>query len=289
MAFREAQYLFKETRLSLEPPSSAAVVNIKVPIPQFQVRTASRRQTNGDFNATEEELAFRRKNLASASSVFHRRWHDSPRSFLWRILEDGTILSVRAVDVCKQEKVPDTPLVLNFHFSMPIRPSCLALADSKDHDALYIFVMDQDNFLHSLTLRPDAFRKRSFIDSAIPDLCKSYRPSQIHNFKHPHRLVADSADHVVVTLHDGGIIRMDRNTEHDGGFCFESSCCFPTLTYCPSCKSALARNSPRGAKMDPELEESHSSWQKRYRSVWRRYYGPDRGCLGSGDGFGIGR
>jgi len=227
MISRDARYLFKETRLNLEPSSTAAVVNIKVATPTAQQsRTTSRRLANGDAHATEEELSFRHRNLATASSIFHRRWHDSPRSFLWRLLEEDTVLSVRVVDAGKPEKAADAPLILNLRFTVPLRPACLALADSPEHDALYVFAMDQDNYLHSLTLRPDAFRKRSAVDSAGPDLCRSYSPSQINNFKHPHRLVAADADHVVVTLHDGGIIRMDRNKGHDGAWPW----CWPTCT-----------------------------------------------------------
>jgi nuclear pore complex protein Nup160 len=211
----ESQYLFKETRLNLEPSSPSVIINIQVPRLANQGRSANRRAVNGDSNATEEEIEFRRKNLATASSISHRLWHDSPRSFLWRVIEDGTILSVRAVDVCKQERESDAPLILNFHFSVPIIPSCIALADPKDHDALCIFVLDETYHLHYISLRPDAFRKRSTMETGFSEICKSYLPP-VFGFKHPHRMVAVSADQLVVMLTDGGLVRLDRNKAHDG-------------------------------------------------------------------------
>lgn len=212
MNFKNTQYLFKETRLNLEPASTASVVNIKVPSPKGK---SYRRQQNGDKTAAEDENTFRLKQLATSSSLYHRKWHTSPRSFLWRLTEDGTVLSVRAIDVAKQEKGPDAPLILNFRFSDAIQPSCIAFADPREHDALVMFVLDDSNCLYSFTLRPDYFRKRSAIEAGPGEACKVYQPS-VFSFKHPHRMIAATADRIVVSLHDGGLVRLDRNRTDDG-------------------------------------------------------------------------
>jgi nuclear pore complex protein Nup160 len=214
----DTQYFFKETRLNLEPSSAASIVHIRVPSPSSNSRANGRKSTK-TYEASEDENGFRLKNLAIASSVYHRLWHDSPRSFLWRVLDDGTILNLRAIDVCKQEKAAEAPLILNFHFSAPIQPSCVAFSDPKEHDALYIFVLDTSNYLYSFSLRPDAFRKRSAIESGLGETCKVYLPAAF-GFKHPHRLVAATADQILVTMHDGGVVKFDRNKSHDCTFCF---------------------------------------------------------------------
>ncbi|ROT36973.1 hypothetical protein SODALDRAFT_314701 [Sodiomyces alkalinus F11] len=213
MDSRNTQYLFKETRINLETASSALVVNIRVPSPT-DGRTTSRKVQTSEKTANEEEGTFRLKNLARASSVFHRKWHDAPRSFLWRVLEDDSVLSIRAIDVCRQEKDHDAPLVLNFRFASPIQPSCVAFADPREHDALSIFVLDQSNYLYSFTLRPDYFRKRTAIEANPGEACKVYLPS-VFTFKHPHRMVAATSDRVVIALHDGGLVRLDRNRSAD--------------------------------------------------------------------------
>ncbi|SPO04229.1 uncharacterized protein DNG_06912 [Cephalotrichum gorgonifer] len=210
----ECQYLFKETRLNLEPSSSTLVVNIRVPSPSSHARGASRRNAGNDGRNSDEETAFALKNLAPASSVYQRKWSASPSSFLWRVLEDGMTLSVRAVDVCKQQKDLDAPLVLNFNFAVPILPSCVALTDPKDHDALFIYVIDQLNHLYSFSLRPDIFRRREALDSNIQDVCRVHLPPSLTS-RHPHRLVAVNQDRLLVTLHDGGLVRLDRNRGTD--------------------------------------------------------------------------
>ncbi|KAI8251732.1 Nucleoporin NUP120 [Colletotrichum sp. SAR 10_98] len=212
----DTQYLYRETRLNLEAASTSSIVNIRVPSLTSNGRAAIRRLTNGHSgkNVSEDEVAFRLKNLAAASSVYHRKWHDAPRSFLWRLLEDGLVLSLRVVDTCRQEKAADAPLTLNFRFSVPIQPSCIAFADPREHDALSMFVLDESSSLYTFTLRPDFFRKRSAIETGPGDACKAYQP-KVFGLKHPHRMVAASPDQVVISLYDGGLVRLDKNKAQD--------------------------------------------------------------------------
>ncbi|KAK2593380.1 hypothetical protein QQS21_008911 [Conoideocrella luteorostrata] len=216
----EIQYLFKETRLNLEPPAPTSVVSIRVPSRNGNSR--SQRRIAYD-SSTEDETTYRFKNLAVASSIYHRKSHDAPRSFLWRVLEDGTVLSIRAVDVCKKDKTADTPLVLNFNFSVPIQPGCVAFSDPEEHDALCVFVLDQSSQLYTFTLRPEFFRKRTAIDAVLSELCKVQSPAGL-SFKSPHRLVAVTANTLLVTVSDGGMIRFDkmRNDESASGVWKES-------------------------------------------------------------------
>lgn len=209
----DSQYLFKETRLNLEPPSSASVITIRVP---SSSGGRGRSKSNHD-SSIEDETTFRLKNLANSASIYRRQWHDSPRSFLWRILEDGTLLSVRVVDVCKKDKVADTSLIFNFHFSTPIQPGCVTFSDPEEHDALCINVLDQSTQLYTFTLRPDHFRKRAAVDAGLPDICKVQSPAGL-SFKSPHRMVAVSAHTLLVTVNDGGMIRFDRHRADDGMF-----------------------------------------------------------------------
>ncbi|RDA90038.1 hypothetical protein CP533_4926 [Ophiocordyceps camponoti-saundersi (nom. inval.)] len=205
MDTEEAQYLFKETRLNLEPPSLAAQVVIRVPSKQrLPARDAS----------ADDETTFRLKNLAVASSIYHRKWHDAPRSFLWRVLEDGRALSIRVADIFKRDKTPDAPLVLHFAFDQPIQPGCVAFTDPQEHDSLCIFVLDEASQLFTFTLRPDMFRRRAAVDASLSELCKVQSPTGL-TFKTPHRLVAVTENLLLVTVNDGGMIRFDRNKSDD--------------------------------------------------------------------------
>lgn len=202
---------YKETRLNFEPSSSALVVNLNLPSTANGGR--NRRRANGSLDkshAQAESDDLRARTCATASSTYHRKHHAYPKSFLWRLLEDDTILSIRAIDILRPEKIADTNLVLNFHFAHPIRPGCIALTDPQDHDALTIFVLDTANQLYTLFLRPESFRKRSFAETGLGDACKIHVPNGL-KVKRPYKLYAINNDQLITTLSDGGLIRFDRN------------------------------------------------------------------------------
>ncbi|KAI1807651.1 nucleoporin Nup120/160-domain-containing protein [Daldinia bambusicola] len=203
-----AVYSYKETRLNLEPSSSSYIVDVELPTTSSQGRSqrASR---------SAREISKKDASRATTSSIYYRKHHSSPKGFLWRVLEGDTVLSIRTVDLYKPKKAADTNLILNFHFQHPIIPSCVALCDPQDHDALSIFILDTASQLYTLFLRPDSFRKRSFVETGLGDACKIYQPNAFRNFKHPYRLVAVNNDQIVATLSDGGHIRFDRNTGHN--------------------------------------------------------------------------
>jgi nuclear pore complex protein Nup160 len=206
----ETQYFYKETRLNLEPSSSSVVVNVRVPGSNGRGQRDKRAIETNPTDVTGLES----KYLASSSSIFHRKWHDSPRSFLWRVLENGTVLSIRVADIYNKDKDADFPLVLNFHFTTPIQQNCVTLADPQEHDALCVFVIDQSKHLWTFTLRPDLFKKRSAVDAGLSDLAKRHVPSGL-SLKYPHRLVAVSTDVLLITVNDGGMIRFDRTSPTD--------------------------------------------------------------------------
>ncbi|KAI1373644.1 nucleoporin Nup120/160-domain-containing protein [Hypoxylon crocopeplum] len=201
-------YFYKETRLSLEPSSASYTVNIELPtITQWR-----NQRTSGKWPKTSPMLDVSR---ATMSGIYYRKHHSFPKSFLWRVYDDEHVLSICAVDICKPKKASDANLILHFHFQHPIISNCVAFYDPSDHDALSIFVLDTTNQLYTIFLRPDSFRKRSFVETGLGDACKIYQPNAFRNFKHPYRLIAVNNDQLVVTLSDGGHVRLDRNTAHN--------------------------------------------------------------------------
>lgn len=213
MATREPPSLFKETKLNFEPSSPAFIVDINLP---SIVNPPRNRRLNGSARKSIDSNTIRTHNCATASAVYHRKHSQYPRSFLWRVLDDNSILSLRTVDVCKPEKASDTNLILNFHFPHAIRPTCIALSDPPDHDALNIFVLDEVGQLYTLLLRPDSFRKRSFVETGLGDACKIINPNALNKFKTPYRLLAVNSDQLIVSLTDGGHIRLDKNKTQTG-------------------------------------------------------------------------
>lgn len=252
-ASRNFEILYKETRLNLEPASHSSTIQIRVAPPNAYGRSSSSR---GGASA-DDEKGYRTRSLATASSIYYRKHNNSPRGFLWRVLENGTVLSLRVADVCKQEKEADAPLILNLRFPAAIRTSCIGFADYQDNDVLCVYVVDHSNQLWSLTLRPDHFRRRSATDGGLGDACKSYSPPGF-GFKHPHRLAVVSPDQLIVTMHDGGILKFDRSRATDCrffGFCKNyllCSVCGPLTFLIDSKRRGMERDHLQRRRMGSE-------------------------------------
>ena len=212
-------YAYKETRLNLDPATQGSTVTISLPTngaSTWPSRKTQKRPHDAEPPIAEDENAFRKKYLATAASIYHRQYHATPRSFLWRILDDGKILAIRAVDVCRQTNVADATLTLRLSFPSPITPGCVAFADSKEHDLLNIFAVTESRQLYTLGLRPDYFRKTSSTDDNVRDWCKVSIPSSF-TIGHPHRLVALSADELLVSSPNGELQKLVRRPA-DGKF-----------------------------------------------------------------------
>jgi nuclear pore complex protein Nup160 len=101
-------------------------------------------------------------------------------------------------------------------FPSAIKPGCIALSDSKEHDVLSAFVILETKELFTLNLRPEYFRKPSSTEDNVGDWCKSYMPAAFSSFKVPHRLAALTADVLLASIQDGSLVRLERNSGGDG-------------------------------------------------------------------------
>ncbi|TAQ87930.1 hypothetical protein B7494_g3761 [Chlorociboria aeruginascens] len=215
---------YKETRLNLDSTIQGSTVAIRLPThgATWPSRTAQKRPHIFDIPIAEDEEAFRQRHLATSASIYHRKHHISPRSFLWRVLEDGKVLSIRVVEVTKQHNTADSNITLRLVFPSPIKPACVAFSDSSEHDVLSAFVVTESYHLYTLSLRPDYFRKQSSTEDNVRDWCKSFAPSAF-TFKHPHRLATLSADEILFSLYDGCLLKLDRKPGGDGSEWRETS------------------------------------------------------------------
>lgn len=211
-------YAYKETRLDLEPATQGSTIAISLPSSSpstIPSRTAQKKSQIIEIPVAEDEITFRRSHLATAASIYYRTHYKSPRSFLWRLLEEGKVLSVRAVDVSRPSNSADAHLTLRLTFPSPVIPGCIALSDSKDHDILSIFAITITKHLYTLTLRPDFFRKPSSTEDNVDDWCKVH-VSNAFSFKRPHRLAALGADQLLISVQDGSLLKLERKSGGDG-------------------------------------------------------------------------
>ncbi|KAF2717724.1 hypothetical protein K431DRAFT_288338 [Polychaeton citri CBS 116435] len=212
--------LHTESRLS--PGSSSAIVRIDTTGTTSQqngfLSSAGRKRSYEEISGSLDEEAYSRKYLASESSVFFRRKDSSPRTFLWRVLEDKKVVEVQCVDLVSPRRSDSREGLLVFQLVLPAKAirGGVALADPVERDALDIFVLTEGNELLTFSLKRDLLTRESVPDGFDPHTCfRRFAPSSF-SFRKPYRFRAVSARELLVSLHDGGLMYLVRDTNETG-------------------------------------------------------------------------
>lgn len=210
--------IYKDTRVNLRPFSPSTVANIHIS-PESVLRRTRFSISSGSDHETpiaKDEDEFARRQLATQGNVYFRKRKTYPRTFVWRVVNDSKVLEIQCADLTKagSEKF-EYNVTLRLHFPEQIIPSGIALADHEEHEALSVFVITESKQLHTLSLRPEFFRRIESIDDNVADWCKSTTPAPL-SFSHPHRLHASSPLELFVSLDNGALLRLTRKAGDDG-------------------------------------------------------------------------
>jgi nuclear pore complex protein Nup160 len=134
------------------------------------------------------------------------------------VVNDNKVLEIQCVDLTKGGvEHHEYDITLRFDFQEEILPSGVDIADLEDHDVLSVFVITVSKQLHTLTLRPEFFRRLAAIDENVSEWCKSCTPAPLA-FSHPHRLHASSPLELFISLDSGALLRLTRRAGDDGTF-----------------------------------------------------------------------
>lgn len=213
-----APVLYQETRLS-PTPSPGTILHINAAgNSSLAVFGAGRKRPFDEISGLDEE-SYAQKYLATEGSIYFRPKAKAPRSFLWRVLNDRQLLEVQCVDLVLDQKHSKAESWLTFHinFPAPIIPGGVALADVQEKDALDIFVLTTSNELYTITLRRELLVRDTVPPDFDPSTCvKRIAPGQL-SYKRSYRLFAVSNSDLFITLHDGSMVRLERQHDEIGG------------------------------------------------------------------------
>ncbi|KAJ5279855.1 hypothetical protein N7478_005227 [Penicillium angulare] len=210
--------IYKDTRVDLRPFSPTTVANIQISPESALRRTRFSISSSADHEppVAKDEDEFAKRYLATQGTVYFRKRKTYPRTFLWRVINDNKVLELQCADLTKAGLEQfEYNVTLRLNFSEQIIPSGVALADHEDHEVLSVFVITTSKQLHTLSLRPEFFRRIESIDENVTDWCKTCVPAPL-SFSHPHRLHASSPLELFVSLDNGALLRLTRRAGDDG-------------------------------------------------------------------------
>ncbi|KAJ5091866.1 Nucleoporin Nup120/160 [Penicillium alfredii] len=241
--------IYKDTRVDLRPYSPTTVANIQIPThesaprrPRFSVSS----QPDHEAPIAKDEDEFARRYLATQGEVYFRKRRVYPRTFLWRVVNDNKVLEIQCADLTKSVTEHfEYNVTLRLDFQEQIIPFGVALADLEDHEVLSVFVITASKQLHTLSLRPEFFRRTSSIDENVAEWCKASLPAPLA-FSHPHRLHASSPLELFISLDNGALLRLTRRAGDDGSHW--SPLTFDERTWGSSIRGLVNWNAPSSIK-----------------------------------------
>jgi nuclear pore complex protein Nup160 len=197
--------IYKDSRVDLRPYSSTTVANIQIPTQETAIRRPrfSISSSDPELPIAKDEDEFARRYLATQGEVYFRKRRAYPRTFLWRVINDNKVLEIQCADLTKGgTEVYEYNVTLRLDFQELILPFGVELSDASKH-------------LHTLSLRPEFFRRTSSIDENVRDWCKTCLPAPLA-FSNPHRLHASSPLELFISLDNGALLRLTRRAGDDG-------------------------------------------------------------------------
>ncbi|KAJ4353301.1 uncharacterized protein N0V89_005028 [Didymosphaeria variabile] len=210
--------LYKEARLNIEPAFPGSTISFTLPAKSANAigfSTRPKRTVYDEKDTGSDDDAFTKRHLANDGSVYFRRRHTYPRSFLWRMLDERKTLEIQAVDLENDERsTHEADLTLLLHFSSPIRPFCVAFAEQEDQNSITVFAITTTNELYTMCIPCAFFSKEVASEVEIEHWCKRSTPALLHA-NTPYRLVAVGIDQLLVSLDNGSILRLLRENKDD--------------------------------------------------------------------------
>ncbi|KAJ5832237.1 hypothetical protein N7474_000548 [Penicillium riverlandense] len=250
--------IYKDTRVDLRPYAPSTAVHIQIPTDSAPRRPRFSISSTPDHEppVAKDEDEFARRYLATQGDVYFRKRKVYPRTFLWRVINDNRVLEIQCADLTKSAtEHSEYNVTLRLDFQEPIIPSGVAFADLEDHEILHVFVITSSKQLHTLSLRPEFFRRIGAIDENVTDWCKSCVPAPLA-FSYPHRLYASSPLELFISLENGALLRLTRRAGDDGSHW--SPLTFDERTWGASIRGLVKWNSQasikhNGRSLDPNV------------------------------------
>ena len=209
--------LFKETRADHEPVTSGSVIQIQITSTSaFTVRPRQQRRILKNTTGYRDEHSFTKCCIAITGSLYFGKSKRHPRSFLWRVLQEGKVLELRSIDLSKSSgETREASLIIQFCFPAGLKHGGVALVDLEDQDVLNVFALTKGNELYTFTLGKDFFCNAAASEEEVSRWCKAFKPATF-SISTPHSLIAASFRQLIFSLSDGRILRLTRDKDEDG-------------------------------------------------------------------------
>jgi nuclear pore complex protein Nup160 len=205
--------LYTETAFQVTPPTAASVVNLQIPRANGSYdKSKFSSKKSGDGKAfSKDEQAYSSHILASQSSIYFRESKTYPRTFYWKVVNNGKVLEVQCADFARSEgDTKEAYMTLRFEFQDQIAPCGVTFADLNNSEEIHAFVCTLKNEIFNLCIPTNAFRNAQTLqDENLNQWCRPMESSTL-SIDTVHRIYASSPLDVFISFAGGRIQRLRR-------------------------------------------------------------------------------
>ncbi|KIW67865.1 hypothetical protein PV04_07083 [Phialophora macrospora] len=207
--------LYTETAFQVTPATPASVVNLQIPRANGSYdKSKYSSKKPGDGKAfSKDEQAYSSHILASQSSIYFRESKTYPRTFYWKVVNNGRVLEVQCADFARSEgDTKEAFLTLRFEFQDQIAPCGVTFADLDNSEEIHAFVCTLKNEVFNLCIPTNAFRTTQVLqDENLSRWCQPMESSTL-SIDTVHRIYASSPLDVFISFAGGRIQRLRRES-----------------------------------------------------------------------------
>ncbi|OAP54504.1 hypothetical protein AYL99_10952 [Fonsecaea erecta] len=210
--------LYTETAFQVTPAAADSVTHLRVPRKNGlydKTKSASTRAENGRASRNDQSSYFS-QFLASQSSIYFRASKTYPRTFYWKVVNNGKVLQIQCADFARSEAdLNEAYLTIQFEFQDQIIPRGVTFADLENLDEISIFVCTDKNEIFNLRVPMRAFHDSRILQSEnLNQWCQPLESSTLGIDK-VYRIYANTSLVVIISFAGGRLQRLKRRSLHD--------------------------------------------------------------------------
>lgn len=204
--------LYTETAFQVVPATPASVVPLRIPRKNGSYdKSKFSKEPTDKRTSTKDEQTYISQVLAAQSSIYFRECKSYPRSFYWRVVNNGKVLEVQCADLARSESdLKEAYVTHRFEFQDPIASHGVNFADLENGNEIHAFINSTKNEVFNLCIPTNAFRDSQILKTEnISQWCQSVDSSTL-GIDTVHRIYASSPLVIFISFASGRIQRLRR-------------------------------------------------------------------------------
>lgn len=187
-------------------------LRLSVPLPDVGLSWRPDEDLNGGGDV--EDKYYLDYVATGASMLTRKQGSATPRSIVWKVLQQSRMLEFECVDLKTHKSSPNLYRKIQLSSPIKFRSNCIAVSEDVREKKLVVDFITINGFLYTVSLSFDLFYEEtvSTLTDANGTTWRSIKNPYSFDVRKPHMMYPVSSNILVVSLVDGTLLRLDRES-----------------------------------------------------------------------------